>query len=510
MRARLMDRDRDFAPDASLPVNTDDLVRDLGLDPLFDVMAGDDHLLREVARAALLSGLDDPQRIAYRQAVLTDCLRRPPLPRAIYDLAGEALASERKIWSLFTDSPSTLLHRSVQVLELLVESLRDLRRLAERARPGVRSDGLTGLFDMLLTELDQDFFARVEDHLEQLQFKRGVLISARLGPGLRGVDHVVRRPKQLRSRWVELLGLPDRTGYRFTIPERDQAGWQALSGLRDEALAGVARAAAESADHLKAFFTMLRVEIGFYVGCVRLHERLTGDGRPVCLPAPLESGTATLRCTGLYDPGLALRGGGTIVGNDVTADDVPLVVITGANQGGKSTFLRAVGTAALMMGAGLFVPAESYTASVPRGVFMHYRREEDTTMTSGKLDEELARMSAIADAIAPGALLLSNESFASTNEREGSQIARQVFGAMTRSGVTVIAVTHLFDLASSLYRRGGAALFLRAEREPDGRRTFRLIEGEPLSTSFGRDVYQRVFGTDGHPEVEARSGAPPE
>ena len=502
MRARLMDRDRDFDLDAPLPVNADDLDRDLGLEALYDVMAESDAFLRQVARSALLSSLEEPSRIAYRQAVLTDCLRHPDLPREIYGLAGEALLSERKIWGAFSsDSPSTSLHRSVQVLELLVASLRELRRLAERRRRDVSSLGLSTLFDMLLAELDDDYFALVEDHLEELQFKRGLLLSARLGQGLHGVDHVVRRPKQRRSRWAEFLGLPDRSGYRFTIPDRDEAGWQALSGLRDQALAGVARAAAESTEHLKAFFTMLRREIGFYVGCVQLHDRLARDGRAACLPTALEPGTETLECTGLYELGLALRQGGEVIGNDVIARRIPLIVVTGANQGGKSTFLRSVGIAVLMMQCGMFVPAASFTGALHRGVFTHYRREEDASMTSGKLDEELARMSQIADAIRPGSLLLSNESFASTNEREGSQIARQVFLAMTGAGITVVAVTHLFDLASSLHQKGGRMLSLRAERQLDGRRTFRLIEGEPLSTSFGKDIYARVFrGDEASPE----------
>jgi MutS domain V len=76
-------------------------------------------------------------------------------------------------------------------------------------------------------------------------------------------------------------------------------------------------------------------------------------------------------------------------------------MITGANQGGKSTFLRSVGVAQLMMQCGMFVAAESLRASVVDGVFTHFKREEDATMERGKLDEELSRMSDIVDAITP-------------------------------------------------------------------------------------------------------------
>ena len=117
-------------------------------------------------------------------------------------------------------------------------------------------------------------------------------------------------------------------------------------------------------------------------------------------------------------------------------------------------------------------------------------------MTSGKLDEELTRMSRIADQIGPDALLLCNESFASTNEREGSELAGAVLRAMVESGIRVVFVTHLFHLVHGLYgERRGTTLFLRAERLSDGHRTFRLTEGEPRPSSHGEDLYRQIFGT---------------
>jgi hypothetical protein len=122
-------------------------------------------------------------------------------------------------------------------------------------------------------------------------------------------------------------------------------------------------------------------------------------------------------------------------------------------------------------------------------------REEDATMRSGKLDEELARMSEIAGQITPGSILLCNESFASTNEREGSEIARQVVRAMLDKQIRVFFVTHMYDLAHGFYAQGlDTVLFLRAERQPDGRRSFKLVEREPLPTSYGEDSYRCIFG----------------
>jgi DNA mismatch repair ATPase MutS len=183
-----------------------------------------------------------------------------------------------------------------------------------------------------------------------------------------------------------------------------------------------------------------------------------------------------------------------VVGNDVNASRKDLVIITGANQGGKSTFLRSLGLAQLMMQAGMFVAARSFEGEIRDGVFTHYKREEDPTMTSGKLDEELSRMDEIAGRLRPNALVLFNESFAATNEREGSEIATQITSALVESGVKVAFVTHQYEFAHGLCeRRLANALFLRAERQAGGLRTFRLVEGAPLETSYGKDLYDSVF-----------------
>jgi DNA mismatch repair ATPase MutS len=104
-------------------------------------------------------------------------------------------------------------------------------------------------------------------------------------------------------------------------------------------------------------------------------------------------------------------------------------------------------------------------------------------------------MSELVDLLSPNAVILFNESFASTNEREGSEIARQVVTALIEKGIRVMFVTHLSDFARGMFdRRRSDTLFLRAERRPDGVRTFKLLPGAPLETSFGEDLYREVFG----------------
>ena len=281
----------------------------------------------------------------------------------------------------------------------------------------------------------------------------------------------------------------------FSLDPRDEPGTRALEELRSRGISLVATALAQSADHVRSFFDMLRAELAFYIGCLNLSEQLGRKGEPTCFPIPVLPEERRLSFRGLYDVCLALSIQQRVVGNDANADQQDLVVITGANTGGKSTFLRSVGLGQLMMQSGMFVPAESYAASVCDSIFTHYKREEDTSMKSGKFDEELSRMSDIVDHITAHPMILFNESFAATNDREGSEIARQIVSALLERRVKLVYVTHLYEFAHGLYKTNkDNVLFLRADRQPDGTRTFKLVEGQPLETSFGEDLYKSIFG----------------
>ncbi len=496
MKAYLLFQDQDFDLQQKLPPQAAALIQDLELNTLFNAMALGDKFVLEVAREAILSSVTDLDTIRYRQHILEDCLEHPAIVREIYAIAIAAIEGEKQHYlGLLSKYPDALLRRSLEVLQMFVGMLKKLRNIADEHADAFESDGFTRLFAMLKKELDDDYFARIQQHLRELQFKSGVLISAQLGQGNKGSHYVLRKPHDQNQGWIERLFAERAPAYTFHIADRDESGGRALSELKNRGLNLAANALAQSTDHILSFFTMLRTELAFYIGCLNLHGRLMQLGEPVAFPLPVAAGERGHAFRGLYDVCLALTMQRGVVGNDANADGKDLVIITGANQGGKSTFLRSIGLAQVMMQCGMFVPEESFCANVCTSLFTHYKRKEDTTMTSGKLDEELSRMSQIVEAITPDCLLLFNESFAATNEREGSEIARQIITALLEKRIKVFFVTHLYTFAHGFSEKQMAnALFLRADRQADGRRTFKLIEGEPLQTSYGEDVYQRVFG----------------
>jgi hypothetical protein len=468
-------------------------------------MADGETLLFEVAKVALLSSTTEVDTIQYRQEIYRDCLKQEPLVRRLYQIAVEAIEGERKnYWSAFGRYPSGTLSRAVDVLQLFMGKLKLLREIADDHAGKFKSEGITRLFAMLRRELSDGYLAEIEAHLLNLRFRKGTLISAALGQGLKATDHVLRKPHDDKRNWIERLLSPEPIGFTFHLHPRDEGGARALSEIRDQGVNLVANALAQSTDHILSFFEMLRTELAFYIGCLNLHRRFAGLKQPVCFPVACAAGTSRLAFLGLSDAGLILNGRHPVIANDLDADGKQLIIITGANTGGKSTFMRSLGLAQLMMQAGMFVAAEEFSAEIRAALFTHYKREEDAAMESGKFDEKLKRMSVIVDKLAPGAMVLFNESFAATNEREGSEIATQITRALLERGVKIFFVTHLYEFARAFHARNfNAVLFLRADRRSDGSRTFRVVAGKPLQTSYGEDLYEAIFGLARFPALIA-------
>lgn len=487
MRAHLLHPDRDFDAAAHEPIPFE---RDLELPVLLDAATrGDKYLLGVMTAAFAGVWRNDAATVRHRQGVLADALADPAGLRALYDITCEPFGREH-YWeySLYGTEPSAKVSSAVRTLRSCLAMLRRLRDRCAGLAPGFHSVGLRGFHQTLQRDLSDDYLGAAEADLQTLMFRRGVLLSAKVGGGGKASGIMLRKPQKRDLSWFQAILDPGGPSETIQLAPRDDAGARTFAELQNAGLGLISDALFDAAKHVLGFITATRAELAFYVGALNLHDRLTAIGESVCLPE-IANG---LRCRGLRDPSLALTLGRRPVGNDLDAGERPLIVITGANRGGKSTFLRSLGLAQAMLQVGLFVTADAFAAPLRTGLFTHHRREEDRTMQSGKFDEELVRMDAIAAAVRAGGLVLFNESFAATNEREGAEVARQIVAALLESGMSVVFVTHMFEFARALLD-DDRACFLRAERGEGGARSFKLRPAKPLAESFGRDLYDRIF-----------------
>jgi hypothetical protein len=116
-------------------------------------------------------------------------------------------------------------------------------------------------FKMASAELSDAYFQEIETHLHQLRFRGGTLISATLGEGNRATGLLLRRPRARRLR--DRLPALGRSDWTFEISVRDDAGLRVLGDLQARGINTVANALAQSAEHVRSFFTTLKAELAF-------------------------------------------------------------------------------------------------------------------------------------------------------------------------------------------------------------------------------------------------------
>ncbi len=379
-------------PPASVlsPPQWPDVARDLEVDKLVEAMAAGDDYVRKVAQAVLAaaSGTGDAARVLHRQAALRDALAHPAEVRELYDLVIESIESRKQhivSLDLLAQHPGWTLHSAIDMLQALLVYLQRLRKHALALESSFASVAFRDLFAQLRTELDEPWMAEARSELAALGFRDGMLFGASLGAGNHiGTQVLYVGGGERVNWWARLLGKAA-PQFAFRLHPRDEAGARALSEIGDRAINEVANALAQATEHVFAFLDTLRGELAFLLGCVRLHERLAALDVATCMPE-IGDDALQLRTSALRDPTLALTLGRAPADNDVNAAAALLIVVTGTNQGGKSTLLRALGLAQLMFQAGMFVAARNYAGGMRCGIYTHHKREEDAAMRGGKLD----------------------------------------------------------------------------------------------------------------------------
>ena len=475
-----------------------DVATDLDLAALIDVMTDGQAGLHEKILHFFMSDIaNNSEDILYRQAIIRDALGHAEwfyLLNSTIEQAFLQYDSVRKVsqpgYTHFI--PITEQLRTAVLLQgILLDLVTAVSSLFSVAGHYFASSGLNDLIMAYDEFYSSEFlitFRKKYNEFKAITQESCMIIGARPGNGLKIADcqirHIVNKWKQAK--------LP-RGSHMIKL---NSISMQAKAmEMRDTLLKNILNLVNTINHQTACEMQQLGDETGFYAGCLNLDRVLRRIGLPVCFPQPMPCGSLTLNFHGLIDVGLALRIGGKPVSNDLDLDDDQLIIITGANQGGKSTFLRSIGLAQTLMQAGLFVTAESFSARVCSGIMTHFCRAEEQSLESGKLDEELRRIDRIIDDIQPHALFLMNESFSSTTSHDGEVIASEIISALLQMDTRILFVTHLYNFAKNMEKSAQPHItFLRAERSDDGVRSYRIREGTALSTSFGLDLYNRIIG----------------
>lgn len=271
------------------------------------------------------------------------------------------------------------------------------------------------------------------------------------------------------------------TDYRVALPDFpdmnhvEEQILECVAKLYPELFAELANFCARYADFAAPTIVRFDREIPFYLCYLVFMQRFTAANLAFSYPDVTDS-PGIFDVTGAFDLALApklLDDAKTPVCNDFRlGGSERIFVITGPNQGGKTTSARTIGQCLYLAALGCPVPAASARISVPDQIYTHFERQETLVTLHGKLDDELVRIHEILSRATPRSAVVMNESFASTTASDALVIGAEVLTRITDLGCIAVYVTFLDEL--SRLNPACVSMVGEIDRNDPTQRTFRF------------------------------------
>ncbi len=227
-------------------------------------------------------------------------------------------------------------------------------------------------------------------------------------------------------------------------------------------------------------------ECVFYLSFASLIMRAKEIGVPFTFA--VESYKRQIKAENVYDISLIAKDEKAIVPNDVLfCNSEPFFYLTGANDGGKTTYLRAVGIITVMYLLGCPVPATCAEIGGIDCVYTHFPRDERFD-GSGRFVEENKRVAKILENCDDHSLVLLNETYSATNEENAVRYTSELAGILYEKGIFGLYITHQHGLSSE-----EKIPFLRVvvDENDSNRRTFKIEKCRNTGGSFANDILRR-------------------
>jgi DNA mismatch repair ATPase MutS len=243
------------------------------------------------------------------------------------------------------------------------------------------------------------------------------------------------------------------------------------------------------AEYLDGTISAFDREVQFYLAYLEYIQPFRSAGLPFCYPAVSKEEDVR----DAFDIALAgalLDRGSRVVCNDFTLHDPErILVVTGPNGGGKSSFARMFGQIHHLARLGLPVPGTEATLHLPDRIFTHFEKEEDPATLRGKLEDELTRIHDILDAATGNSVIVMNESFASTTLNDALAVGRAVLERITTLGALCVYVTFVDELAS--LNDSTVSMVSGVEQDNPAVRTYRIERRPADGLAYAAAIAQK-------------------
>ena len=470
----------DRAPDRWPAARDGDFVVDLHLDEIATWLTArrDEYDLR----AFFFAPCPDVEAIAYRHAVFRD-LEAAPLTATLRSFADGMRAVRGRIARSRNSRHRYERERwLLDAVEVYVPTIAALADGLDAAHPGSR--GLGQIADHLRHYVGSEAFGRlgsdsrrVGGTLDALDFRvrisgRRIVVSRYEAEPDYGAE-LRATFARFRAAEVAPTEFPTRPG--DALDHVEAAVLEGVAQMHPDAFAALLAFAADHGDFIDPTLGRFDREIQFYLAYRERIDDLRPHGLEFCYPeVSADSKATSVRDT--FDLALAARHaarGRPIVTNELDLGETErIVVVSGPNQGGKTTFARAVGQLHHLARLGCPVPGTEARVFLVDAIHTHFERSEDLGNLAGKLEDDLQRIRRILEAATPRSLLVMNESFSSTTVSDALFLNGAVLGEAVRLDLLAVVVTFLDELASLTPTT--VSMVSAVDPADPGRRTFKL------------------------------------
>lgn len=484
----------------------------------------------------------DEEVLNYRLDILEDFLNVPQLEAVLYENVHKLYVNEHvNIQKLGLADSFYALNTRLNSLKTFIECITKCHEFCQKFQDKFRSEALKGLVEYFASVYNSEYFDEVKRETDEClrilaKGVKSVTVGINFDDMMRPVEAMLLSvstdsiKKKGRFDWIfkHLDGGADRAIGRTHSLYNENGGtndleaplFRELKEINSEYISHLDRA-------IRAYFKKSTEDIltfesqmSFYIGAKRIIDAVRARGLDMCRPKYLKMEERRLNAKGVFDlsfytqmvssdPMGSLKD--KIITNDCTMDDNGrFFVLTGANNGGKTTYSRAIGIIQVMAQAGIYVPCSSCEISPVDFIYTHFPKEEEVGLNTSRFTQECKQFKVTVDNATRYSMLLLNESIQSTTPTECVFIATELTKIFRCIGVRGVYATHLLELAKNLDKLNAevegdtklVSIVTTVDTTADNKRLYRIVKSAPQEFGYAQTIYKK-FGVS-FEEVQKR------
>ncbi len=432
------------------------------------------------------------QEILYRQSILKDIEKEDTL-KAIKNFCSKIEDTKKLIEQAKNDNfEITKYGKFLDSVLIYIESIETL--LGNLSQTNLSSSGLQNFLDYLSTYTQSAYFKKLK--IDTLSIKKRIsdisfLITIRenrvVVGNLSDEQNLLEDLKQLLDR----LNLPKTQSIELEIHESP-----IISHVEEKILEGVKRLNRELFAELELFYQnnqdffdenidQFYRECQFYLSFLNYIKPLENMGLTFCYPE-ISDKREKIYCKDGFDLALAKqlwKEEKTVVTNDFYLEEnESMFLVSGPNQGGKTTFARMLGQIFYLSTLGFKVPGSKAKTFIFDHIYTHFEKEEKVQTETGKLEDELLRAKNILESLTDKSIAIFNEIFSATALEDAYFLAEFLIRKIIEIRATAVFVTFMHKLAQ--IDKSIVPLTSTVDPKDPSIRTFKIIRQKISGRSY--------------------------